>query len=436
MEPTFVRKGENMRLELLSTRVSWAWGQGLPGLFLVLCFLIPSLALGKDKIELKYSGSVHDSATVEPVLRQVSPLIPIAITSAEDLLGLVLDSSRIRIQLADIVAKGGGRTLKMRTSGSDTITILVFIEPILRGYLRDTDDILTTLTHEVIHAIVRQHIPARTYGDFPKWFREGVPNYLLGQGEERLFSGLPVKYKNPYELIGGLERHTHFAEPEITGFFFFAQMDERIGGDGLKKFIGDVLDSRSIAGGLSGLSLQELGVSNTDTRKFGDLSEIERNESLELFWRDARQRAQAIISDHIDAVAQPLFECMTLYFQGRSQNQKAMGCYQELISTFPATYAAEVSHYWLAMCYYRISEWENSRSLLAKFVDFNRDYGLLDDVRYYELMIQLRLYGKTPELLHAAEDYLRLFPEAKPAKKVQNLADSLRKKLDANGEGN
>ena len=408
----------------IDSRHPWPW------LVLSLCFLIPSTATGDDGSDLKYGGKLHDSATVASVQKQVGPLIPEAITSAENLLGLSLDPGRLRIQLDDVVKKGGGRTLKMRTIGSDTITIQVFIEPILRGSLRDTDDILTSLTHEIIHAIVRQHIPPSAYGNLPKWFREGVPHFLLEQGEERLVNGLGAKYMNPYALLGGLERRTHFAEPEIAGYFFFSQMNDLIGHDGLQRFIRDVLYSKSIDGGLGGLSLQELGISSEDTRKFAALSEIERRDGLDRFWQNAHRRARAVLSGYIDEVAQPLFECMTLYFQGRSRNQITTNCFQELIAEFPESYAAEISHYWLAMCIYRIPDLEKCQPYFSTFVDFEKDYGLLDDVRYYELVIIRRSGGEPAEMLRAVEEYLRLFPDAKKAKYVEKMVGPLKKEMD------
>ena len=400
------------------------------GILLSLCFLIPSIAIGAGSIDLKYEGNAHDSTTVESVHQQVSPLIPEAITSAEDMLGLALDPGRFRIELHDIVKKGGGRTLKMRTTGGDTLTVYVFIEPILRGYLRGANDILESLTHEIMHVIIRQHISPKAYGKLPVWFREGIPHFLLAQGEERLVNGLGKSYKNPYALLGGLGSRAHFAEPEIAGYFFFAQLDEQIGHDGLQRFIHDVLDSHSIDGGMSGLSLQDLGISGEDTRKFADLSEIEQRESLAGFWENANRRAETVLFAYIDEVAQPLFECMTLFYQGRNRNQIATDCYRELIAEYPESYAAEISHYWLAYCFYRISDFDTSRLYFSKFVEFERDYGLLDDARFYELMILKRSGGQDAEVLREAENYLRLFPDAKQAKNVRKMVGPLKKKMD------
>lgn len=390
---------------------------------LLLFSALPSVGvLADEDYELTYEGTAHDAATVESVRDRVARLIPGAIREAESLIGHPLERDRCRVQLHDARSKSG-RTLKMRVTGRDTLTLLVFVEPILREYLRDDDDIRVTLAHEFIHVIVRQQVAPEVYFGLPTWFREGITNFLLRQGEERLVNGLGKYYKNPYALLGGLHPGTNYAEAEIAGYFFFDLLGDRLGHDGIVRFVDNVLSTGSTDDGMTGFPLGELTGSGQDTRRYEDLTPAERREFVDGFWLDANQRAQAVLARHTAEVAGPLFECMSQFHSGR--HREAAGCFQALISEYPDSYAAEIGYYWLAACYRRMKEYDRARYFLEAFIDSEHDFGLLDDARYDEIMIRYRSGGEPETVRRDAENYLRLFPEAKHARDARKLIRSL-----------
>lgn len=366
-------------------------------LALIVALAAPSVAEAGPAPPLAYAGSAHPDTLVAQVRLQVEPLLEDAIRQAQELTGFALDREQVAVRLDDLPQRPGNRARKMSTSYGGEPEVIVFVEPLLRGDFPDADALRRSLVHEFIHVLVRQQMSSREYGDLPKWFREGVPQYLLDQGRDRLLDSLEFYWRNPYAGLGGLLK-VHFPEPEIAGYFLLAELDHRSGPQGVRDFV-----HRALAAGKVEDPPQEL-------------------------WDAAFARGVACLETIILPVAQEYHDCRVLYDRGRPPAGKAdlaESCFRDLIETYPGTYAAELSHYWMAMCCYRNQRLEEAERWFAEFARLPRNYGLLDNTAYYRLLILCRGAGRTPAAQQAIGNFLRHFPDSHYRDDVAKLGKGL-----------
>lgn len=358
---------------------------------------------------VKYVGSRHAAPTVQRALDLVEPLVPEAVRRAETSLEMKLDPDRLEILLQDIPAGRGRTTYKMQVRGVSHPILLVSLEPLLRGDYHDADAVLLTLTHEMIHALIRQNIAHADYARLPEWFQEGVPHFLLGQSLDKMIEIAAIDYENPYAALGGFEGD-RFALPEVTGGFFFQELDARLGRQGVRNFILGVVSARSIDGGFEAVALMD-----------PEMSDEERILVAEEVWTGARQRAREQLETATREVAEAFFQCRELYNGGKQDNGlAAIACFENLMASYPGTYAAEVSMYWLAKCHFKRRSARRALEALDAFDGYRRTYGLLDDSRYYRILLYQEL-DMQAEWAEACRQYLELFPDGGAIEKVINI---------------
>ena len=77
--------------------------------------------------------------------------------------------------------------------------------------------------------------------------------------------------------------------------------------------------------------------------------------------------------------------------------------------------------YWLAKCHFHRRESELALKALNTFDGYRRKYGLLDNSRYYRILLYRDL-GQRQELKEACRQYLELFPDGADLAKVRKIA--------------
>ena len=65
---------------------------------------------------------------------------------------------------------------------------------------------------------------------------------LLQQGEEKLLHSLAISWQDPGGILAGFEKDNN-AEPYITGYYFFLELEERIGRTGFLDFVREVMNT-------------------------------------------------------------------------------------------------------------------------------------------------------------------------------------------------
>jgi len=124
-------------------------------------------------------------------------------------------------------------------------------------------------------------------------------------------------------------------------------------------------------------------------------------------------------------VAPRFHSCKRLYDRGRRYNEEARECFADLREEFPDSYAAKLSCYWIAKCFYRTQGYEEAADYFQCFLASGRYFGLLDDVRYYQLIIRYRQDGPSAGTISSARQYLQLFPDSGHCKDVQKMLRNL-----------
>ena len=154
----------------------------------------PTFASGEsaEPQQLPYQGRHGDTNWPQMVRQRVAPLLPQALFRASDLLGDEVDTNRVDVRLMDIIPRDKSFISSMYTYGYGRPTLGIPIEPLIRGEFQDEEDLLATMTHELIHVYMRQHLQQAEYNAIPEWFQEGLPTYLCGQLSGKLGSALAL----------------------------------------------------------------------------------------------------------------------------------------------------------------------------------------------------------------------------------------------------
>jgi len=354
---------------------------------------------------LPYKGKLQDEEAISSVRQEITRLIPNAVAAAESLLNFPFDWQRIDFELTDS-ARGQtsqGQTShisRMATYGIEFPIVAIRVQPILRGDYADSNAVFETLTHEMIHAIIRQNIPHDDYHMLPEWFQEGVPTFLVQQGEGKLLITLAIKWDNPVSILEAFDQRNK-RMPYLTGYFFFAELDNRLGRMGTQAFIRNVLLSYSITAACDSLQIEENDI-----------------------WQHAKRRASFRIQSLSEDVGSQLRDCMKLYQEGQSRENESQKCFQELIEQHPETYAGQVAHYWLAKIYMHRHKNDQARFWFDRFLQFPVRYGLYDNVRYFRIRILMeeKKYEQAKQL---CEQYLLYFPDGDNYEKAKDVCSSL-----------
>lgn len=357
---------------------------------------------------LPYRGARHDDETVDRARALVEPLLPRAVAAAESLVGLRLDPDRLDPFLQDIPTAKSRLVPRMRVTGAERQRLIVYVEPLLRGDFPDEAAVLRTLTHEMIHVLIRQNVEPGVYRRLPEWFQEGVSHFLLDQSRDKMRVLTAIHDENPYRGLEGFDKD-HTAYPEVTGGYACAELAASPAPRALGEFVRAVLRDGTVDAGFEALEVLD-----------AEMSVLERQEAREAFWSRARLRALSDLEAETTLVAEPYRRCRELYRQGARSRLEAIECFEELVAAYPGTYAAEAGMYWLGKCRYHRRESELALEALDAFDAYRLDYGLRDDLLYYRLLLYRDL-DLRERVAVACEEYLGLYPDGGHLEKVEKI---------------
>lgn len=363
---------------------------------IVLLACIPIFAHSADDT-IPYQGTALGDTALYRIRSLVSSVDGLAVKIAEEQTGFRLDPSRLRLVLVDVPVGLTTFHSSMRTSGYDTVTISVLAQFWLRSAGKDSTAALQTLTHEYVHAILRQNMQAEHYKPLPKWFKEGLAVYIAGQHLDKLWVALARNWQNPESMYEGLEDRST-AGPYLIGSWWFTALEKNYGPDTTQLFL-DAL-------------VREHNLYDASVALGCDIEEV---------WRMAELSAESEVQDSMDIVGALLRDCLYLRSDEPDQCRKCLG---KLIKGHPDTYAAEYSLYWAAKLSYQQQYVKDAREYLERLSSCRRDYGFGDNSLYLHLKIAIDS-NQTEEAGRYCEEYFTLWPDGNYWGRVQLMCQEL-----------
>jgi hypothetical protein len=334
--------------------------------------------------EIPYLGtSLHDSTQIRGLCATINAVDAPAEARAELATGLPMDRDRLDLALVDVPVGLTRFHVSMSAGGYDSVTVRVYAHFWLRSVAADSLLALRTLTHEYIHAILRQHMHRDDYSRLPEWFQEGVATYLSGEHGDRLWVALAHHWRDPQALHVGLADGPAIAE-RVAGSWWFAALDHRYGPESTKRCLGALVAGHNLVDALApfGCSIDDL-------------------------WRVAEGIAASEVQSLTGKCAAQLRECMETGSLDSEQRRKRIG---ELIKKHRGTYAAEFALYFAAKLSYDLLYLQDARRYLDELASCPRDYGYGDAALYLRLRIAAECH-RDAEARRYCREYFSLWPD-------------------------
>lgn len=348
---------------------------------------------------ISYQGSALNDS---PLLHRLQSLIISVDTQAgkraEDLTGLSLDRSRLHLHLVDVPEGMTVFHVSMSTSGYDTVSVSVRAQVWLRSAAKDSLAAQQTLTHEYVHAILRQNMQAEDYNLLPEWFQEGLAVYIAGQHKDKLWTSLARKWQNPHSLHESLADRSA-ASAYLAGSWWFQALDQHFGAGKTKELLSALLIEQNLNDAISAIGC-----------------------SVDDVWEIAERNAEEEVQVTAGDVGALLHECLEVRSDDPNRCRKCLG---NLIAKYPETYAAEYALFFAAKLSYQQQYLKDARDFLSQLSRCRRDYGFGDYTLFLRLLIEFDS-GRNAEAHQLCGEYFALWPDGNYWGRVQTICRRLR----------
>ena len=172
-------------------------------------------------IDPSYDGIYAGHAGYRALLEEAPQIRARVLAQLGEHLGLqVKHPDRIVIRFADGLRPNQPVAVRQDQylNGQRAEVVTIFLEPVLLGIVNFEQ----TLTHELIHATMRERMGPR-YDRLPRWVREGIATWGAAQLEEKtsvLLGGWLFADLDPRALVNGLETVPHTGDDYLEDVTF------------------------------------------------------------------------------------------------------------------------------------------------------------------------------------------------------------------------
>ncbi|MDA1194196.1 MAG: hypothetical protein O2894_03350 [Planctomycetota bacterium] len=334
-----------------------------------------------------YDGRYRDHPAFEDAFGDLETQVGRALTKIHERLGLKPKASgRIHVHVRDADPRRFGhdraRCTTRRVEGQDYQHVDLYAEYFVSG----DADVETVLTHELVHAVMRDRMSRSAYERLPPWLREGLAVHVADEGERHLHRTL-LACERVESLLTGLSSG---ARSVLTYPYAGLAIDclvARAGPDALPR-----LAAALVAG-------------TAPTRAVEDVAGV----SFAAF----RTEVDAFARERIEAAAAGLDEIQRArrLFRLRKHALARTAC-DAFLACYPDSAFAPTARYVNARCWYRdgrLAEAEAGfRDCLAK--DAGRS-GWVDECHLY-LGLACLEQGRAADARATLSDYLDFHPYA------------------------
>ena len=193
-----------------------------------------------------YEGAHADAPGFGTTFGALDGLAASGLATVEDRLGLrPTDVRRIHVQVrdADVARLGADRARCVTcTVGGAAVQRIELFAPY---FLSGDADLPTVLTHELVHAVMRDRMGPEAYGRLPTWAREGLAVHVADQGPRHLQRTLLV-YESVEALMTGLVEDGRDVRMYPYSWLAVAYLDREGGPAALRRWARGLVAGRDV----------------------------------------------------------------------------------------------------------------------------------------------------------------------------------------------
>jgi TolA-binding protein len=301
----------------------------------------------------------------------------------EERLGLVPeDEGRIHVYVRDAARDARhadrARCHTRSVGGQEFHRVELFAEYFLSG----DSDLPIVLTHELVHAVMRERMGQRAYERLPHWIREGLAVHVADEGERHLRRTL-IATENVDKLLTGLMGRERELIMYPYAYLGVDYLQEKGGENALRRFV------KGLVAGQHPRAMVKR------------ITELEWPEFLKRLRGFARKRVQSEAKGLGDIRA-----ALRQYRRGRYTRAR------EALEAFTKKYAgsafAATARYYAARCLFKSGSYEEAEAAFAHCIEKDLGYSGWIDECYLFRGIALHEQERDDEAIETLTTYLDL----------------------------
>lgn len=290
------------------------------------------------------------------------------------------DEGRIHVFIRD--SEEGARSVDRarcytRRIGSEEVhRVILFAEYFLSG----DSDLPTVLTHELVHAVMRERMGSRRYERLPHWIREGLAVHVADEGRRHLRRTLLACQDVDALLTGlmGRERSLRMYPYAYLGIDFIRERGEE---NALRRFAVGLVEGkhpRALIRTLTGLEWSR-------------------------FTRELRGYARKRIENEAQGLS-AIRAARRLYRRGRYE--RARPAFESFVETYPESAFVPTARYYAARCLFKKRRYDEAEAGFARCIEEDIGYSGWIDECYLFRGIALHERERNMEAVETLRTYL------------------------------
>lgn len=362
------------------------------GLILILC-LVPALGAAAGN-EITYEGKALARTIHVDKLKALFRLVDEpAARRAETATGLSLDRNRLRLVLEDVPVGLSFYQTAMATEPGDTLTVRIRAQVWLRSAAYDSVAAHRVLTHEYVHAIMLQNLPAEDFDRLPRWFNEGMAVHISGETEDRLRVALAQDIGNALHIFDGLADGPA-ADDYLAGSWWFRALETLRGPEAIRTLTKALVEKKHLYGALQAIDC-----------------------TIEDLWREAERDGSETVMDICSSHLAPLLICE---LSRAVDSEQGLAQYRSFLEAHEDDWLGEYALYGAAELAYELQYIPEARDYLDRLAQARYDFGNGDRIMLLRILVEMDC-GRKKRARRLCEDYFGLWPDGRFFEPVQQI---------------
>jgi tetratricopeptide (TPR) repeat protein len=328
-----------------------------------------------------YAGRFEDHPRFGPVFGDLDAEVRKSLAAIEQALGLAPgNEGRIHVFVRDAADRprstDRARCYTRTVGGEEFHRVELYAEYFLSG---DSEHSIV-LTHELVHAVMRERMGRRDYERLPYWIREGLAVHAAGEGRGHLRRTL-IATQDPDELLTGLMGRVRSLQMYPYAYLGVSLIEAK-GGDGaLRRFVQGLLAGehpRAVIHRITGLAWSD-------------------------YLKALRHFARARIEEEATGLAE-IRAALRNYRRGRFA--RARSAFEAFTRTHAASAFAATARYYVARCWFRTRRYAEASAAFSDCIEQDLGHsGWIDECFLY-LGISLHEQERDAEAIAALTDFV------------------------------
>ena len=390
-----------------------------------------------------YSGKYAGQGRFERAVKEVQAAYDKSLKTAQEKLGLAPAAGKtIRVVLRDAqpadpleYAPFTEPPFQTRWQNGQVLVVL-HAEFIINGRY----DVAQSLTHELVHAVMRTHMTPEAYKDVPTWLREGLAVWGAGQIEQKVAS-LYRNSKTPVDWhIKGVadpinaESFSRYAEYGLTIELIVKQKGEQA----VQALVAAVVagtDAQAAVEKVTGLPWQDFvpAAKTYATSRLRELEPAGTKEFTSICGRDQSRSYAGVIKEGTQFLKSyrdsPLAGNVLYYMVKAHRLEKHLAAAKNTMRKLEGKYAHDCdlmdeAIYQIGAANAEAKQWRPAIRVFEELLRDHPDSNLQDRALYYLALCHARGGNKKK-----AKEYVELFDRSFPASKMGERMAELRGEL-------